>query len=113
MNDDRWRDLLGDIKLKFEIESQEIGDYLVRTPSGSEVKQGEIEAVIFKGAMGKMKLERISRPKILDRKVHAHKRKADGWVEYITSEEEKSHEVLAYRFNPQTESWIKIDLKNF
>ncbi len=111
MNDEKWEDIIFNIDQKFGIESQDTEDLEIENSLGKKDKKGKKEIVIFNADSGKMKLERITKPLILDKKVHYKKTKAQsGQVEYILSDTEKTHKVLAYKWNNQEENWEEINL---
>jgi len=101
VNDERWYSLLDDLeeKLGFQDRGEKKG------PAGAV-----IEWVTFKGPQGLMKLERTSRPIVLDRKVHYSKR-IGGEVEeeLVLSETEKSYRVVLYRWG--RDAWEEIDFR--
>ena len=102
MNDERWYSLLDDLKekLKFENEGEQPG------PAGAT-----IEWVTFQGPMGKMKLERTSRPVVIDRKMH-YSKSASGNVEeeLVLSETEKTYRVALYAWN-EAGGWREVDFR--
>lgn len=111
MIDEKWEDLIFNIDQKFGIESQKTEDLEIEDGLGQKEKKGKKEIVIFNTDIGKMKLERTTKPLILEKKVHYKKTKAQsGQVEYIFSDTEKTHKVTAYRWNDQEEDWEEIDL---
>ncbi len=111
MNDEKWEDLIFNIDQKFGIENQKTEDLQIEDGLGKKEKKGKKEIVIFNSGIGKMKLERTTKPLILEKKVHYKKTKAQsGQVEYIFSDTEKTHKVTAYRWNDQEGDWEEIDL---
>jgi len=70
---------------------------------------GEVESVEFEAPQGKMKIERIARPKIVDKKVLSTKRIGGKVaIDYVYSDDEKTHEVKLYRFD--NNEWREVDL---
>lgn len=101
MTDERWRDLLAHIEEKFAIEE--------RKTIPTEDKRGTIEMVIFSGQSGKVKLERISRPRALGTKTQYSKRIGSSVsVEHIYSDTEQVHSLKAYRWNADDNDWQEI-----
>lgn len=101
MNDEKWENLMEKIKNDFGILSKD-----------KEERENDkiCETVIFKGPTGKVKLERISKPLILDKKFkYSHRQGADAKVEYITSDTEKTHRVEAFMWNEDLNEWKGID----
>lgn len=113
MNDEKWLDLLGEIKERLEVLEHRKENFDIKDDFGVKGK-GEREIIVFKGEMGKMKLEREKRPVILDKKVHYVKTKGTGaMIEYVLSEEETTSKVFCYRWNEQLQEWEEINLSRF
>lgn len=104
MKDEKWYYLLEEIDRKFGIEekkTEEIPD-----------RRTTIETVIFTGASGRMKIERVTRPVILERKVKFSKRAgSDSAEKYVYSEDEKIHRVTLYAWNEDESKWVEIDFR--
>lgn len=102
MNDERWYSLLDDLeeKLKFENRGEQPG------PGGATV-----EWVTFRGPRGLMKLERTSRPVVLDRKMH-YSRRVGGDVgeELVLSDTEKTYRVALYVWS-EAGGWEEVDFR--
>ncbi len=105
---EKWDNLVNDIKDKFEVEEHEKKHL-------DEQGGTDIEAIIFKGPMGRVKLEFIIRPLVLDRKTSYSKKRLGGetGVEYIYSPDEKIHKMKAYKWDEIDNDWIEMDAKNF
>ncbi len=104
MRDEKWYYLLEEIEQKFGIEER-------KTEEIPE-KRTTIETVIFNGASGRMKIERITRPVILERKVKFSKRiGSDSSEKYVYSEDEKIHRVSLYAWNEEESKWVEIDFR--
>ena len=104
MRDEKWYYLLEEIERKFGIEEK-------KTEEIPE-KRTTIETVIFNGASGRMKIERITRPVILERKVKFSKRiGSDSSEKYVYSEDEKIHRVSLYAWNEEESKWVEIDFR--
>jgi hypothetical protein len=102
VNDERWYSLLDDLKekLSFENQGEQPG------PGGATV-----EWVTFRGPRGLMKLERTSRPVILDKKMHYSKRIGGGVEEeLVLSETEKTYRVVLYRWSDEG-GWEEVDFR--
>lgn len=104
MNDERWEELLYKISLKcgsveHKVETQDEG----RTT---------IEKVLFDVGAGAMKLERVSRPIIVDKKTRYSKRiGGDTSTEYVYSETDKSYRVTLYRWDDEESAWVEVDFR--
>lgn len=109
MVDEKWYDLLDLIDEKFGIEKKEKKDFIFTDDIGNEFT-GKIEKIYFNGPMGNIKLERVSKPLIIDKKVHYNRTAGTGArVEYITSETEFSKKVTAYK-KGLMQDWEELDL---
>lgn len=103
MNDDKWQGIVGRIKDDLEMLEHETVD-LERGP-------GSVEYIIFNGPLGKMKLERTSRPLVLDKKGLGSRRIGSGTdVVYTYSETEKTHTFKAYKWESSQEDWVAIEV---
>ncbi len=106
MNDEKWENIKGRIKDDFEL-VEEGGKDLEESP-------GYVEFVIFNGPLGKMKLERTTRPVVLDKKTIGSRRiGGDTQVEYIYSEDEFSQKFQAFKWDENQNDWIEMEAKSF
>lgn len=103
---EKWQEIIGRIKDSFKVEA-----------SGAERIEdggGDIEYIIFNGPLGRMKLEFISRPVILDKKTKYSRRLgAQTVVEYIYSPDEKSHKLKVYKWDEALNDWLEMEAKKF
>ncbi len=107
MTKDKWKDILGNIKDKFEILEHEI-EHL------DEEGGIDIEFIVFKSPLGKVRLEYVEKPVILDKKTTYSKRiGSETKVDYIYSEEEKSRQMIAYKWNEEDDSWEEMNPNSF
>jgi len=100
MTEEKWQQIKEIIKKKFKVLSED----------KTKEENKEIETIEFQGPLGKMKLEWIQKPKVLDiRTSHAAKRAgaAAGKVEQVLSEKEKVSYLKAYVF--KDENWVVIE----
>jgi len=103
MTKDKWEDIVANIKDKFAVEDE-----------GSEHLDDEggvdIEYIVFQGPVGKMRLEFVTKPVILDKKTTYSKRiGSETKVDYVYSETEKSAKMTAYKWDEGDEEWIEMD----
>lgn len=110
MNDEKWEDLIYKIEQKFGVEERGKEEDILEDDLGNVV-QGEKEIIIFTNDLGKIKLERIKRPLIVDKKMHYHKG-AGGTasVEFIVSDTEFTKTIKAYVFDESIDDWKQLDL---
>ncbi len=104
---DKWKEIVGQIKDNFEVESHE--SYHLEDQGGMEV-----EDIVFQSPLGKTKLEFISKPLLLDKKTSYSKRLgSDVKIENVYSQEEKVYNMNAYKWDEEAGDWLEIDSKNF
>jgi len=74
----------------------------------------DIEYIVFQSPLGKIRLEHIAKPIVLDRKTTYSKRiGSETKVDYIYSETERSYQLDAYKWNEKTDAWEEIDGSSF
>lgn len=106
MTDEKWQDIIGQIKDSFGVIDQRVEDL------GEDAGSGTVEIVEFKGPLGLMKLERTTRPLILDKKGLGSKRIGSTTeVKYIYSETEKVHKFTAYRYDDNDQVWVEMKME--
>ena len=110
MNDEKWADLLVQIKNMFGIISQETEDVTKIENDGSEKIIGSLEKVVFENDLGKMMVTRKSSPLVVGRNENYH-RKGIAATSFIYSPTEKSHHLAAYKWNESSQDWEEISLK--
>lgn len=105
MTPEKWENIVGNIKDNFSVEKEE---------KEHREEQGgvDVEYIIFESPLGKVKLEFISKPVVLDKKTNYSRRiGSDVKVEYVYSQEEKTHSLNAYQWDG--EEWKKIEADSF
>jgi hypothetical protein len=107
MTPEKWQNLIGDIKDKFEVEehnSQHLDEH-----GGTD-----IEFIIFKSPLGRIKLEFVTKPLVLEKKTFYSQRiGSETTVEYVYSQDEKTYKLLAYKWDENQNDWVKIDAESF
>ncbi len=104
MNDERWEELIYKISMK--------ADPMERSMETQDDGLTTVDTVLFDVGMGKMKLQRVSKPIVIDKKMHYSKRiGGDVQQEYIYSETEKSHKVTLHRWSEEESAWQEIDFR--
>lgn len=105
MNDDKWGILLDRIKDQFGV-LEEGNELLEEIPNGSR------EFVVFNGPMGKMMLERVTKPLVVGEKSFGgSKYGAGSGIEKIYSEDEMVKTMRAYR--DEGGEWVEMDKNAF
>ncbi|NTU99130.1 hypothetical protein HGA64_03950 [Candidatus Falkowbacteria bacterium] len=104
MTKERWQSIVGQIKDSFGIIEEG------NEPLGEDEGVGECHYVIFKGPLGRMKLEFITRPVILDKKTkYTNRIGSETVVEYVYSDEEKTHKLDVFKWDEDQDEWIEME----
>jgi len=107
MTKEKWETILGNIKDNFEVEDE--GAEHVDDEGGVD-----IEFVIFEGPLGKMRLEFVSRPAVVDKKTTYSKRiGSETKVDYIYSPTERAETMTAYKWDDSSEEWVEMEAGMF
>ncbi len=107
MSPEKWQNTLGNIKDNFEYEN-EFKEHL------DEEGGVDIESIEFQSPMGRIRLEHITKPVVLDKKTIYSKRiGSETKVDYIYSPDEKMHHLIAYKWDESQDGWEEIDAKKF
>ncbi len=102
---EKWQEIIGKIKDKFIVEKHEM---IKSDEAGGE----DIEAIVFPGPLGRMKLEFISKPIVLDKKTTYSKRiGSQTTVEYVYGQE-KINKLRVYRWDEGQDDWLEMEAKN-
>lgn len=106
MNIDRWRDVVGQIKDNFSVEEHETFEF-------EEDGGSSLERLIFESPLGRVKMEFLVRPKVLDKKItYSNRIGSDSIIEYIYDPMEKSCQLLVYRWSEANNDWLPFDAQN-
>jgi len=77
-----------------------------------DIPRSKKEFLIFEGPLGRMKVERETKPVVLDKKTTYSKRMGDtAAVEYVYSEDEYAHKFHAYVW--QGNDWVEMEAGAF
>ena len=107
MTQEKWHNITGNIKDNFTVEDE--GREKIEEDGGIEV-----EYIVFQGPLGKMRLELVTRPVIIDKKTtYSNRIGAGTTVEYIYSPEEKNSQLMAYKWSEEQNDWLEINAENF
>ncbi len=107
MTPEKWQNIISKVKDDFKIE--ESSKYHLDEEGGTD-----IEFIVFQGPLGKMKLEFISKPVVLDKKTtYSNRIGSLTKVDYIYSQNEKNHKLRIYKWDDLQNEWLEIDNKNF
>jgi hypothetical protein len=102
MTDEKWEALVSQIRRKFKVSEETVSE-----PDPRD--RGVRETIVFEGPAGPMKLERITRPLVLDKKP-IYSNRAGGGVnyEFTYSPTEKTHRETLFRW--ENNGWTEMDL---
>lgn len=104
MTDEKWQEVIAKIKDNFKLINHQTEEF------DEGFGLSSIEYVEFIGPLGKMRLERITKPLVIDKKTIGSKRiGSSATVEYIYSDTEKVHKFKAYRFNDKSQEWEEME----
>ena len=107
MTKEKWQNILGNIKDKFNVLEHESEH--VEEEGGIDV-----EYIVFNSPLGKVRLEHVEKPVVLDKKTtYSNRIGSETKVDYVYSEEEKSSQMIAYKWNDEEDEWEEMDAKNF
>ncbi len=114
MRREKWNDVVGLIKDKFDvlddrIDKEEIGGD-VNGDSAFEKK----EIIEFEGPLGKMKIELITRPIVVEKKTNFSRRiGSDVAVTYIYSDTEETTKFQVYKWSEGDDDWVGVEAEMF
>lgn len=107
MMPEKWKTILGNIKDNFEIEDE--GSVHMDDEGGIDV-----EYIEFNGPLGRIRLEFVIKPLVLDRKTNYSNRiGSETKIDYVYSENEKSHTLIAYKWSDDEGDWEEMDAGGF
>jgi hypothetical protein len=107
MSPEKWQNILGNIKDNFSYENESI-EHL-------EEEGGiDIHSIEFQGPLGKMRLEYITKPVVLDKRtIYSRRIGSETKVDYVYSKDEKTNKLMAYRWDESQNNWVEIDAEKF
>lgn len=107
MMPEKWQKIVGNVKDSFEVKDE--GEEHLDEEGGIDV-----HFIEFNGPLGLMRLEFVTKPIVLDKKTSYSKRiGSTTQIEYVYSEDEKSHLLVAYKWDEGKDDWIEIDGSSF
>ncbi len=110
MNEERWGEIVDLIEQKFGIIEHTKEEIPIGDDFEDDKAREQIESIIFNGPLGKMKVQRITRPVILRKKAHYTKRVGQGaQVEITYSEDEFTHKLKAFKWDDSADEWVEIE----
>jgi len=110
MNDEKWGDIVELVEQKFGIIERNKEEVPIGDDFEEDKSREKIDSVIFNGPLGKMKIQRITRPVILDKKAHYTKTIGKGaQVEITYSDSETTSKVKAFKWDDIDKNWVEIE----
>lgn len=95
MNIEKWQELKDRIELNFGGFEREVAEDYLEDDLGNKLPQ-KTESLFFNSPMGKVKLVRVSHPRIVEKKAHYHKGAGSASLEFIVDNQEESAHMTAY-----------------
>ena len=109
MNQEKWLDLKLDIKEKFGIKDEKKEEMELGQKEDGTKFMEEKEIVEFESPLGRIKLEKITKPKVLDKKtLYSRRAGSNIEVEYVYSPDETVCQFKAYKWNGEKDEWDEI-----
>ncbi|MCK5460063.1 hypothetical protein KAI52_03030 [Candidatus Parcubacteria bacterium] len=110
MTKEKWQNIIGMIDDKFSIDDKKTEKEEIGQDVGGDTVFEIKDTVEFKCPLGKMKLELVIRPIVLDKKTNFSRRIGSGVeVKYIFSDSETSTKFRAFKWSEESENWDEID----
>jgi len=107
MSPEKWKETIGRVKDSFSIEDE--GKEHLEDEGGVD-----IEYVVFSGPLGRIRLEHVTKPVVLDKKTkYSNRIGSETQVDYVYSESEKNYLLNVYKWDEATDEWIELDAKKF
>lgn len=109
MNDEKWGDLKEKVSEKFGHFDLDVQNGILEDDLGHKFPQ-KTEVLEFKSPLGELRIERVSHPKILEKKAHYHKGAGGAKLEFIVDENEYSHKMTISKRDEVTGNWLPLDV---
>ncbi len=107
MTPEKWEKIKNNILDNFEVEDR--GETHMEEEGGVD-----IEYIVFAGPLGRMRLEYITKPVVIDKKTTYSRRiGSETAVEYVYSPDEKATMLKVYKWDEGAEEWVEMEEKMF
>jgi hypothetical protein len=108
--EDLWGDILDRLEDQYgKLDIEKLSE--TREDDTGQKITSEIQRVEFETTMGRMRVELVKAPLILDKKTHyTHTAGARASVEYILSDTETTTKVRAFRYDKDMDEWTSINV---
>jgi len=108
MTEEKWEEIKEMAQKNFEVLENEV----VNLPE--DQGGGYKDILVFNGPIGKIKLEFVVKPLVLEKKTLFSKRAGqETKVDYVTSDTEKVNTLFAFKWDDASENWVKMDSAQF
>jgi len=109
MNSQKWENLIFKIEEKFGIKNKYKEQFEFAEKHDGEKIMGQKENIEFEGPLGLMRLEKISRPRIIDKKVLSSKRIGGKVaVDFIYSDTDEVFKFNIYKKEAKEDKWTEV-----
>lgn len=106
MNEDKWKDTVAHIKDNFEVLHTATEDL------GEDSGPGSREVIEFQGPLGKMRLEYITQPLVVDKRTIGSRRiGSDVKIEYKYSDTETVNKLKVFKFDESSGEWSEMEME--
>lgn len=109
MNSRKWENLIFKVEEKFGVKEKYEEQFEFAEKHNGEKIMGRKEIIEFEGPWGLMKLEKISQPRIVDKKILSSRRIGGKVaVEFIYSDTDEVFKFNIYKKEREEDKWIEV-----
>ncbi len=114
MKQEKWDEIKGKIQDQFKMLEKKTEPIEIRVDVDEKIKTGSKEIIIFISPIGKIKLEYMVKPVVLDKKeLYSKRMGTTARTEYTFSDTEFVRRMEAFKWNETDECWDIIDASSF
>jgi len=100
---EKWHEIKDQINENFEVLNS--GEESIEN-----IPNSKLEFIEFNGPLGQMRLEFITKPRVLDKKtIYSNRIGSSVKEEYIYSEDEVVHQFKALKWNEMSDDWREVE----
>lgn len=104
MTDEKWLETVSKIKEKFQVTEEGRRDI-------EDIPRAFVEFIVFEGPVGRIRMERVTKPVVLDKKtIYSKLAGTASKVNYIYSETESFSKLHIYQWNEASEGWEEMKM---
>ncbi|MCF7907059.1 hypothetical protein K9K85_02140 [Patescibacteria group bacterium] len=109
MNLQKWENLIFKVEENFGIDRKYQEEFEVTETSDGQKIKGQREVIEFRGPLGKMKLEKVSQPKVVSKKVLSSRRVGGRVaVDYVYSDQDQILKFKIYQRRSAQDDWEEV-----